>query len=292
MSDDPADLSLSIRGRSAMKYLWLAAYTDVIESLRARWFMVYAMVFGGLVVILFAFGLAESRIMGFTGLSRLLITYIQLSMAMLPIFVLITTVRSVAGDREAGVFEYLLSLPITLGAWFWGRVFGRFLVVFLPVFLAMLGATAWGTIKGVEVPWHLLLYYSALLMALAWCFLGIGMLISTLTRSTDVAQGAAFVVWLTLLLFLDLILLGVLIQEHLPPDTAVAIALTNPMQVFRTATMMLFDPQLVLLGPTAYVILDNFGQNGYIGYAILYPIALGTACAGLGYALFKRSDLP
>ncbi|PVV27858.1 MAG: ABC transporter permease, partial [gamma proteobacterium symbiont of Ctena orbiculata] len=83
-----------------------------------------------------------------------------------------------------------------------------------------------------------------------------------------------------------------LIQEHLPPETAVAIALTHPMQVFRTATMMLFDPQLVLLGPTAYVILDNFGQGGYITYAILYPIALGTACAGLGFAMFKRSDLP
>ena len=254
--------------------------------------MVYAMVFGGLVVILFAFGLAESRIMGFTGLSRLLITYIQLSMAMLPIFVLITTVRSVAGDREAGVFEYLLSLPIELSAWFWGRVFGRFFVVFLPVFLAMVGATAWGVFKGAEVPWHLLFYYTGLLMALAWCFLGIGMLISTLARSADVAQGAAFVVWLTLLLFLDLILLGVLIQEHLPPETAVGIALANPMQVFRTATMMLFDPQLVLLGPTAYVILDNFGQVGYIAYALLYPILLGTGCAGLGFYLFKRSDLP
>ncbi|MCU7920953.1 MAG: ABC transporter permease [Candidatus Thiodiazotropha sp. (ex Dulcina madagascariensis)] len=275
-----------------MKHLWLAAYTDIIESLRARWFMVYTLVFGGLVVILFAFGLAESRIMGFTGLSRLLITYIQLSMAMLPIFVLITTVRSVAGDREAGIFEYLLSLPITLSAWFWGRVFGRFLVVFLPVFIAMLGATAWGLVKGVEAPWHLLLYYTGLLMALAWCFLGIGMLISTLARSADVAQGAAFVVWLTLLLFLDLILLGVLIQEHLPAETAVAIALANPMQVFRTATMMLFDPQLVLLGPTAYVILDNFGRIGYIAYALLYPIALGSVCAGLGYLHFKRSDLP
>ncbi|MBW9259814.1 MAG: ABC transporter permease [Candidatus Thiodiazotropha sp. (ex. Lucinisca nassula)] len=275
-----------------MRYLWLAAYTDIIESLRARWFMVYAMVFGGLVVILFAFGLAESRIMGFTGLSRLLITYIQLSMAILPIFVLNTTVRSVAGDREAGVFEYLLSLPITLGAWFWGRVFGRFFVVFLPVFVAMLGATAWGLLKGVSAPWHLLVYYTGLLMALAWCFLGIGMLISTLARSADVAQGAAFVVWLTLLLFLDLILLGVLIQEQLPPETAVGIALANPMQVFRTATMMLFDPQLVLLGPTAYVILDSFGQAGYIAYAMLYPIALGTVCAGLGYQYFKRSDLP
>ncbi len=275
-----------------MKHLWLTAWTDVIESLRARWFMVYSLVFGGIVVILFAFGLSESRIMGFTGLSRLLVTYIQLSMAILPIFVLITTVRSVAGDREAGVFEYMLSLPVSLSSWFWGRFLGRFFVVFLPVFLAMLGAVIWGLVKGSEIPWNLFVYYSALLMSLAWCFLGIGMLISTLARSSDVAQGAAFLVWLTLLLFLDLILLGVLIQERLPPDTAVAIALANPLQVFRTATMMLFDPQLVLLGPTAFVILDRFSVEGYIAWAVLYPILFGSVAATLGYFLFRRSDLP
>jgi len=165
-------------------------------------------------------------------------------------------------------------------------------VVFAPVFLAMVGATLWGIIKGGDIPWQLLIYYTGLLMALAWCFLGIGMLISTLARSSDVAQGAAFVVWLTLLLFLDLILLGVMIQEQMPAETAVAIALTNPMQVFRTASMMLFDPQLVLLGPSAYVILDLFGQKGYIVYALLYPLFVGTGCATLGYYLFKRSDLP
>ncbi len=275
-----------------MKHLWLTAYADIVESLRARWFLVYTLVFGGLVVVLFAYGLAESRIMGFTGLSRLLLTYIQLSMAILPVFVLITTVRSVAGDREAGVFEYLLSLPISLAAWFWGKIFGRFLVVFMPVLLAMVGAIIWGTLQGVEVPWDLFVYYTGLLMVLAWCFLGIGMLISTVARTSDVAQGAAFVVWLTLLLFLDLILLGILIQEHLPAETAVAIALINPMQVFRTATMMLFDPQLVLLGPSAYVILDTFGQVGYIAYALCYPLLVGTAAAALGFFLFRRSDLP
>ena len=275
-----------------MKHLWLTAYNDIIESLRARWFLVYSLVFGSVVVILFAFGLSESRIMGFTGLSRLLVTYIQLSMAILPIFVLITTVRSVAGDREAGVFEYMLSLPVSLAAWFWGRFFGRFFVVFLPVVLAMSGAVVWGLIKGSEIPWDLFSYYTALLMSLAWCFLGIGMLISTLARSSDVAQGAAFIIWLVLLLFLDLILLGVMIQENLPPETAVAIALVNPLQVFRTATMMLFDPQLVLLGPTAYIILDNFSQAGYIAYAVAYPIAFGSICAGFGYYFFKRSDLP
>jgi ABC-2 type transport system permease protein len=275
-----------------MKHLWLTAFADIIESLRARWFMVYSIVFGGIVVILFAFGLSESRIMGFTGLSRLLVTYIQLSMAILPIFVLITTVRSVAGDREAGIFEYMLSLPVSLSAWFWGRFLGRFFVVFLPVFLAMVAAVGWGVSKGAEIPWNLFIYYTSLLMSLAWCFLGIGMLISTMARSSDVAQGAAFMVWLLLLLFLDLILLGIMIQERLPPETAVAIALSNPMQVFRTATMMLFDPQLVLLGPTAYVILDNFTQAGYIAYAVIYPIIFGSLCALAGYFIFRRSDLP
>jgi ABC-2 type transport system permease protein len=275
-----------------MRHLWLTAYTDILESLRAKWFLVYSLVFGGLVVLLFAFGVTESRIMGFTGLSRLMVTYIQLAMAILPVFVLVSTVRSVAGDREAGVFEYLLSLPIGLAAWYWGKLIGRFLVVFLPVLLAMALAVIWGAAKGAEVPWTLFGYYTGLVMVLAWCFLGIGMLLSTITRSADVAQGAAFVVWLTLLLFLDLILLGIMVRESLPPETAVAIALANPMQVFRTATMMLFDPQLVLLGPTAYVILDNFGQSGYIVYAIAYPILLGTAAAGLGFLLFKRSDLP
>jgi len=275
-----------------LKHLWLTAYTDILESLRAKWFIVYTMVFGGLLVLLFLFGVTESRIMGFTGLSRLLVTYIQLSMAILPVFVLVTTVRSVAGDREAGVFEYLLALPIGLGAWYWGKLLGRFAVVFLPVVVAMFGGVLWGASQGAEVPWSLLIYYTALLMALAWCFLGIGMLISTLARNADVAQGAAFVIWLTLLLFLDLILLGVMIREQLPPETAVAISLANPMQVFRTAAMMLFDQQLVLLGASAFVILDHFGTTGYIIYALVYPITLGTLCAWFGFLWFRRSDLP
>jgi ABC-2 type transport system permease protein len=275
-----------------MKNLWLTAKLDVVESLRARWFMIYSLVFGGLVALLFAFGLTESRVLGFIGLSRLLVTYIQLSMAILPIFVLISTVRSVAGDREAGVFEYLLSLPVSLFAWFWGKLLGRYLVVFLPVFLAMLGATLWALFKDIEVPWTMFLYYTGLLAAIAWCFLGIAMLLSTLARSTDVAQGAAFVVWLVMLLFLDLILLGVMIQERAPAELAVALALVNPLQVFRTAALMLFDPQLIILGPAAFVIFDHIGATGFMIYGIVYPVFVGTLCALGGYFIFRRGDLP
>ncbi|MEY3220031.1 MAG: hypothetical protein RIT27_1388 [Pseudomonadota bacterium] len=275
-----------------MKDLWLCAQLDIIESLRARWFWVYSLIFGGIVALLLVFGLTESRVFGFTGLSRLLITYIQLCMAILPVFVLISTVRSVAGDREAGVFEYLLSLPVSLSGWYWGRLMGRFLAIFLPVFLAMFLAIGWGVFKGLQIPWFQVGFYIALLVVLAWCFLGLSMLISSFARSVDIAQGLAFIVWLVLLLFLDLILLGIMIRQQLPADTVITIALLNPLQVFRTAAMLLFDPQLVLLGPAAYLILDYFGQNGYLMYAITYPLVLGTLSAIMGYWLFRRGDLP
>ncbi|HET7775417.1 MAG TPA: ABC transporter permease subunit [Azospira sp.] len=275
-----------------MKTLWLTAKLDIVESLRARWFLIYSLVFGGIVALLFAFGLTESRVLGFIGLSRLLVTYIQLAMAILPIFVLVTTVRSVAGDREAGVFEYLLSLPVGLAAWFWGKFLGRYVTIFLPVFVAMLGAVLWALIKGIEVPWGMFVYYTALLAAMAWCFLGIGMLISTLARSTDVAQGTAFMVWLFMLVFLDLILLGVLIQGQVSPETVIGIALANPLQVFRTAALALFDPQLIVLGPSAYVILDTFGVAGYKVYALAYPVLLGSAAAFAGFLTFRKTDLP
>ena len=213
-------------------------------------------------------------------------------MAILPVFVLITTVRSVAGDREAGVFEYMLSLPVSLSAWFWGKLIGRFVVVFLPVFLAMLVAVIWGVAKGVEIPWTQIFFYTGFLISLALCFLGIGMLISTLARSSDVATGAALIIWLGLLLFMDLILLGILINEGLSSEGVIAVALINPLQVFRTASMMLFDPQLVLLGPSAYVILDHFGETGYIIWALFYPGLLGLFSASLGYLVFRRGDLP
>lgn len=274
-----------------MNKLLLAARLDVAESLRARWFLLYVLAFGGIVALLMMFGVTESRVMGFTGLSRLLVTYLQLTMAILPIFILISTVRSVAGDREAGVFEYMLALPAPLAAWYWGRFVGRFVVVLLPVLLAMALAVVWGAARGADVPWGTFLIYSALLFSLSVCFLGFGFLISTLVRSADVAQSAAFALWLVLVVFIDLILLGVMLRGQVGPELVIAISLANPLQVFRTAAMMLFDPQLMLLGPAAFVILDAFGAHAYLAWATIYPALLGVAAASIGYWRFRSGDL-
>ena len=274
-----------------LKSLIYTARLEFTESIRARWFLVYSLVFGAVMVLLLASGLTESRVMGFTGLSRTLTTYIQICMAILPIFILITMVRSVAGDREAGVLEYMLALPVSLGAWYWGKLLGRYVTVFLPVFLAVVLAVLWAMVRGFDVPWVEFLFSTALLISLTWCFLGIGMLISTIAKTSDVAQGAAFTVWLVLLLFLDLILLGAMVREQMPHEVVVLIALFNPMQVFRTASMLVFDPELILMGPAAHVILDALGRVGFLVYGFVYPAVFGTFSAIIGFAVFRRGDL-
>jgi ABC-2 type transport system permease protein len=72
---------------------------------------------------------------------------------------------------------------------------------------------------------------------------------------------------------------------------AVGIALFNPLQSFRTAALLMFDPQLIVLGPSAYVIFDLFGATGYRIFALAWPALVGTLCALWGYHQFRRGDL-
>lgn len=274
-----------------MKYLWVAVRLDLSESLRARWFQIYSLIFVGLIVLLFASGLASSRVLGFTGLSRVLMIYVQLTMAILPIFVLISTVRSIAGDRDAGVFEYLLSLPIPLSSWYWGRLAGRFIAIFAPLLISIVGAVIWALFQSESVEWSHFIYCSGLVVSLAACFMGIGFLLSVISRSADVAQGLSFFVWLALILFIDVVLLGLLSRGQVRPDVIIGLALLNPLQVFRTASIMIFDHNLMLLGPSAYVIFDLFGHIGFLIYALVYPTLVGAAAAYIGFYFFKKRDL-
>lgn len=264
---------------------------ELAESLRSRWFHFYSVVLIGLMLLLITTGISESRVLGFTGLSRLLVTYIQITMAVLPLFIIVATARSMVGDREAGNLEYMLAFPVGLGTWFWGRFVARLVLILLPVLVALGMAAVYGAMKGHEIPWRHVGLYSGLTAALATCFLGLGFLLSAISRSTEVALGASLLIWLLLVALLDLLLLSVLIQAQFVPKFVIGIALANPLQSFRTASMILFDPQLILLGPASYVILDNFGVTGYVVWALGYPTALGLGFAALGFWRFAKSDL-
>ena len=274
-----------------MDNLILIAYLDIKESIRAKWFYVYSIIFGGLIALFFLTGVTQSVVMGFSGLSRLLLVYIQVTIVILPIFILITTVRSISGDRESHILEYMLSFPISLKTYYWGKMLGRFITVFTPVFIAMILGIIWGIIKGALVPWEMLILYSAMLFAMTWSFLGIAFFISTLVKSSDIALGLSFFVWIILLAFLDIILIGFMMQSGINEKVIIFTALANPLETFRIGAIALFDPELTVIGPTAYYILDLFGRNIYLLFTFLYPTTLGLLFAYFGYILFKEKDL-
>lgn len=274
-----------------MKNLLLIAYLDLKESLRAKWFLIYSLVFGGLIALFFIAGVTESQVMGFSGLSRLLLMYIQITIVILPIFILITTVRSISGDRDNHTLEYMLSFPISLSQYYWGKITGRFVTVFLPVFLAMVIAVIFGAIKGADVPWMLFLLYTGLLFALTSSFLGIAFLVSSIVRSSEMGLGVAFFVWIFLLAFLDIALISLMMQNRINDGVIIAIALINPMEVFRVAAISLFDPELTVMGPVAFYLLDMMSQLKFVLFSILYPTVLGLLFAFIGYNIFRKKDL-
>ena len=274
-----------------MKNLYLIAYLDLKESMRAKWFLVYSLVFGGLIALFFIAGVTESQVMGFSGLSRLLLMYIQITIVILPIFILITTVRSISGDRDNHILEYMLSFAISLRQYYWGKIIGRFVTVYMPVFLAMLIAIVYGSAIGAPIPWGIFFLYTGLLFALSSAFLGIAFFISSFVKSSEVALGIAFFVWIFLLAFIDIALISLMMQNRFNEELIITLALLNPMEIFRIAAISLFDPELTVMGPVAFTILDTMSQMKFVLLSIGYPILLGLAFAYAGFSIFKKKDL-
>ncbi|MDR1614885.1 MAG: ABC transporter permease subunit [Campylobacteraceae bacterium] len=271
--------------------LRLIICTDLRESFRSRWFLLYSLAFCSLIVLLFASGVTESRVQGFSGLGRLLLLFIEICIIILPIFILITTVRTIVSDRDSNVLEYLLSFPVSLRSYYFGRFIGRFIAVTLPIALALILSLMWAIIGGTDTPYLLFCYYILLMLSLIINFLGISFFISSCVKTQEIALGIAFFLWLLLLAFIDILLIGILSAGIGEPNVVFSIALANPLQVFRIGAISLFDPELTVIGPAAYFILDNFGKVFFSIYAILYPAFLGLIFAILGFIVFKKRDL-
>jgi len=187
--------------------------------------------------------------------------------------------------------EYMLSMPISSSSFYWGKFFAKFIVIYIPLLVALVAAVIWGSLISLDVPWNLFWLYSSLLAAMVFCFLGIGMFISVYTRSQELAVSTAFIIWLVLVAFLDLLLMGMMLKLRVDPDIVIGIGMFNPLQVFRVGVLVLFDPKLTTMGPAAYYILDTVSRGVFISFALIYPTLLGYLFAWLGNKRFKSRDV-
>jgi len=150
---------------------------------------------------------------GLSGLSRLLLVFIQITIVILPIFILITTVKSISADRESNILEYMLSFPISLKEYYWGKFLGRFVTVLFPLLTALSIGVVWGLYNGGDIPWRMVTLYSLMVLAITVTFLGIAFFISTIVSLTILDLHSPFGVWITLLGLIDVALIGLMMAE-------------------------------------------------------------------------------
>lgn len=264
---------------------------ELSETFRARWYQFYLLTVALMISLFFYFGLAESRILGFTGLGRILLTLIQISIIVLPIFTMMTTVRTLVSDKETGVWEYNLSLPLKLSSFYWGRALGKFLALYIPLFLGMMAAALISLGKGFAVPWNILILYTLFIGANLLCFTGMALLLSVFSRSQEMAIGLGFILWLLFEAMIDALLLGLLLKQRVIAEVILGVAFLNPLQSFRMGAIGLFDPELTVLGPISYTIIEKVGLNNLLTWAVLWPCLVGLGLAFIGYQGFKKRDL-
>ena len=125
----------------------------------------------------------------------------------------------------------------------------------------------------------------ALLLALA-C-LSLGFLLSALSKRTATALGIALFIWLALVFFADLGLMGTAIVLDMNASTLLGLALANPLQTFKIASVLNLQSNLELLGPAGLYATRTFG-----GYLMALLVALlGLWIAGplsLTYLVFRK----
>ncbi len=270
--------------------LWAIAQRELRESLRNKWLWFYALGFAMLALALSQAGLASAGYAGLGGFGRTAASLINALLLFVPLMGLSVGAGSLAGDRERGTLLYLLAQPVNRAEVFFGKAFGAALALVaalgLGFGLAGLGLASTG--DGDPSAYLGLAGYT-LLLALA--SLGLGFLISALTRKGATASGAALILWLGLVFVGDLGLVGATLALRPSPAVLLAMLLINPLQVFKLGAIYSLRATLDTLGAVGQYAAYRFG-------ATLPLLLLGLLLAWIvftfaaAFAIFnRRGDL-
>ncbi len=268
----------------------ILAQKELRDAQRNRWFLLYALAFAGLSLALAWFGLRSAGTYGIAGFGRTSASLINLILLIVPLMGLTLGAMALAGEREQGTLLYLLAQPVNQAELLLGKTIGLSLALIATLALgfgltALLIAANGG---GAEIGIYLSLLALASLLAVA--SLSLGLLVSALTTRGATAVGLALFLWLILVFFGDLGLMGTALVLQLNVDQLFLLALANPLQLFKIAAVYSLRHNLEVLGPAGIYALRTYG-----GSLLFLLIGLLAAWAVLPYLatafFFKRKGI-
>lgn len=264
---------------------------ELADALRSRWLMftaaIYSLVFGAFVWL----GLRESSVLGFTGLSRVVLNLANAIVIVLPLVSLVATSQAMVRGRSNGYFELFLSQPCRRVDWFWAALFARLLIIAGPLLLLLLGSLAVGLLRGEAGLLPLIARSGAVSLGLSWAFVGLGLWVSACAHSSDRAIVGALLSWTWVSALHDFALIGLLLKVKLAPQVVFALAALNPVEAARLALFSGIDPELSILGPVGFWIANALGPSRTLAWGVAWPAVIGALCTFMAARKLNRTDL-
>lgn len=256
------------------KNINLIAQKEILSSLRNKWFLVYTIVFAVLSLSLSLIGLSGLETYGISGFGKTTASLINLILLFVPLMGLTLGAVSISYERERGTLLYILSQPIT----YYEVLIGKFTGLALSILGSLiLGFGLSGIVvayKGGAADVSSYMYLILLTFLLALVNLSIGMLISNYFRKYETALGISIFIWLFLVIFSDLGIIGTSFLINLDIKQVFFISLLNPLQVFKLSAIYSLRDNLEILGPVGIYAVRNYGTNlQFILIGILFSFA-------------------
>lgn len=266
---------------------------DMRESLKNRWFVLYTVSFS-ILAMLILMAASGAEIAGFSGYGRTAASLINLVLLFVPLIALVTGAISISNERENGTLQYLLSQPVTKSEVFIGKYIGVLIPVLFSISLGFGLAGIGVAVKGGGGNIWAYLFAAFMSGLLAAALLSVGFVVSVYSTKASKAIGIAVFLWLVFIILGDLGIMGTAAVMDLGIEQVFVLAVLNPAEVFKIASVLVLSPRFEILGPVGVYAVRTFGRDGIIFLLISIMVAWTVVpfiFAYLSFSVLRREEL-
>lgn len=267
------------------------ARQELVINIRNKWTLIFAGVFGVLVLAISYFGLVTAGEIGFQGFARTSASLLNLVLYIIPLVALTMGTLSFSSEKTAS--ELLFSQPVTRAEIMLGKLAGLFGSILTAT---LIGFGLAGLIIGARAGSEGSLRYPLLVLFSLWLaliFLSLSALISAMCHRKTKAFGVALVVWFFFVLFYDLLVIGgtFLLKERAANTFIFGSLFGNPVDMVRVASLIVLDGKQVFGVAGAALLRFVGGEAG--GLALLVAALWAWVAVPFFFAqrLLSRQDI-
>ena len=267
------------------------AKQELTVAVRNKWTLIFAFVFGSLVLAISYFGTLTTGEVGFQSFDRTTASLLSLALYLIPLVALMMGTQCFL--RGTGDDEMLFSQPVTRGEILLGKLLGLFAAMATATFfgfgvggLVIATQTSVGELSGYPV-------FVGLSLLLSLIFLSLSVLVAVACRRRAKAFGVALLLWFFFVILYDLLVLGgsLLFKERMANYFIFSSLFGNPVDMVRVAGLLSLQGEEIF-GVAGAALLKFLGGEVFAFAALIVSLVAWAAIPYfLALQIFRKQDI-